>query len=152
MPVRPMKNIRFSRRMAPLVGVAVGSLCGLQAGLLAQIPLAWFGISGAALGGLAGALIMLLEPRSSESENGDFSRQNSRPSLTHSSGVVGRFLAVVGCGLCWFPILGLILNLAGLLANQQAGDWAKRVSLMSLVISAGLSTLFVILFALGVIS
>lgn len=147
-----LKNRRFPRWSAPLLGIVVGGLCGLRAGLRAQIPLAWFVVGGGLIGGLAGAFILLLEPAGYETNDENLPAHFQRSVSQHRSGVVGRFLAVAGCLLCWFPILGLVLNLGGFLINRKADDWAWFASLVGLSIGACLSTLFVVLLALGVIS
>jgi hypothetical protein len=66
--------------------------------------------------------------------------------------VVGRFLAVTGSLLCWFPVLGLVLNLIGWALNRKSDDWARLVSLIGLIIAAGTSTLFVVLLSLDIIN
>lgn len=148
----PMKNFRFPRWTAPLLGVIVGSFCGLRAGLRAQIPLVWFVTIGAAIGGLAGALILLLEPAARVPANPDLPAYLQRASPINQSGVVGRFLAVTGSLLCWFPVLGLVLNLIGWALNRKSDDWARLVSLIGLIIAAGTSTLFVVLLSLDIIN
>lgn len=147
-----MKNHRFPRWSAPLLGIVVGGLCGLRAGLRAQIPLAWFVVGGGVIGGLAGAFILLLEPTGQETKDENLPAFLQPAVSQNRSGVVGRFLAVAGCLLCWFPILGLVLNLVGFLVNRSADDWARFASLLGLAIAACLSTLFVVLLAMGVIS
>lgn len=146
-----MRNHSFPRWSAPLIGIVVGAFCGLRAGLRAQIPLVWFIAGGAVIGGLAGSAILLLEPRQPEPVNLDVPLHLQRMRPENPSGVVGRFLALAGCLLCWFPILGFILNLLGYLVNRRVDDWAKFASLFGLVLGASLTTLFVFLLATGVI-
>ncbi len=147
-----MKHLRIPRWCAPFTGVLVGGYCGLRAGLKAQIPLVWFVSGGAVIGGVAGLLIVLLEPRVSGGDDPNLPAHLQRIPLENPSGVVGRFLALAGLLLCWFPILGFVLNLAGYLVNRKTGDWAKRASLVGLVLGAIISIVFAILLALDLIS
>lgn len=147
-----MKNYHFPRWSGPLVGALVGGLCALRFGLGAQIPLGWCVLGGVLMGGLAGAAILLLEPLPREPLGANLPPHLQPLTATNPSGVVGRFLAVAGCLLCWFPILGLVLNLVGFLVNRNSSDWARLASLVGLVIGGCLSTVFLISLATGAIN
>src|SRR5262245_48750469 len=98
-----MKNRRFPRWSAPLVGVIAGALCGLRGGLHAQEPIAFYILGGAIGGGIAGAAIFVLEP--SEAMEAPVGIPAHLWPEQRESGVIGRFLAVAGCLLCWTPFL-----------------------------------------------
>jgi hypothetical protein len=121
-----------------------GALCGLRAGRNAQIPMVFFILGGTLIGGLAGLLILLIEPKPLDEAAEGLPPHFTSRRFEEPSGVIGRFLAVAGILLCWTPFLGLILNLIGLTVNWKSDDWARSVSKIGLVVGGLVAILMVI--------
>ena len=108
-------------------------------------------LGGAAIGGLAGSLIFLVDPRPTAEVPEGMPEHLARGYVDRPSGVVGRFLALVGGLLCWIPFLGLLLNLAGVAVNWKARDWARTASLVGLAIGALSAIALAVGLALGIV-
>ena len=144
-----MKNRSFPRWSAPLVGTIAGALCGLRGGLNAQIPIVFCVLGGSLIGGLAGAVIFVLEPPDAVEAPVGIPIHLWPEHV--ASGVVGRFLAIAGCLLCWTPFLGFILNVIGLAVNWKSRDWARVASMIGLLIGSLVAITMAIGLALGII-
>jgi len=144
-----MKNREFPSWSGPFIGMIVGALCGLRAGRNAQIPIYWFILGGAIIGGLAGCLIFLIDPKQPEKASEDLPPNLADRRVGNPSGVVGRFLAIAGCLLCWTPFMGLVLNLVGLAVNWKSNDWARVASIVGVVIGGLVAVLMVIALVFG---
>ena len=129
-----MNNRIFPRWSAPLVGMIAGAFCGLKGGLNAQIPIGWFILGGTVIGGLAGSLIFVIDPPPKEEPLFGMPMTFAIRAVENPSGVVGRFLAIAGCLLCWTPFLGFVLNLIGLAVNWRSNDWARTASIIGVLI------------------
>lgn len=128
-----------------------GALCGLRAGLNAQIPIYFCLLGGSIIGGLAGALVFLLDPRPASEIPAGMPVHLWTGHVDNPSGVVGRFLAIAGCVLCWTPFLGFILNLIGLAVNWKSRDWARIASMIGLLVGTLIAIAMAIGLALGII-
>lgn len=129
-----MKNRQFPTWSGPFVGMVAGAVCGIRAGRNAQISIIVFILGGALIGGLAGCLILFIDPKPPEDTPEGLPPNLAKRNIDNPSGVVGRFLAVAGISLCWTPFLGFVLNLIGLTVNWKSNDWARRTSKVGLAI------------------
>ena len=131
------KNKLFPRWYGPLIGVAVGGYVGMKNIIGANAGLPWYvvALGGMLIGGLAGCLVFLLDPPPKTEEPLDLPEHLSSLSQQPSS-LVGRVLALLGVLLCWFPILGLVLNAIGYSVNWKVDDWAIWASRIGLAVSA----------------
>jgi hypothetical protein len=129
-----MKNQKFPSWSAPLVGMIAGALCGLKGAMNAPIPPYLFVLGGALIGGLAGSLIFIIDPRPETEIPEGLPHHLSTGHVENPSGVVGRFLAIAGLFLCWTPFLGFVLNSIGLAVNWKSRDWARIISIIGLLI------------------
>lgn len=143
-----MNHWEFPRWSGPFVGMVAGVICALRAGWNGPIPMAALLIGGMAIGGLAGSVILLLDPKAPEAVP-DLPDQFQRPVTERPSGVVGRFLAIAGVLLCWTPFLGLVLNGVGWLVNRRSSDWALTASMAGTWIGAAITLWMVAALLLG---
>ena len=143
------KNRRFPRWAGPLVGVMVGGYCGLQNPFVPGALPVWMTMAGGAImGGLAGSLVIFLDPRSSDVATEGLPEHLINASQT-PSGLVGRVLSLFGLLLCWTPFLGPVLNLIGVWVNCDTDDWALVVSKIGFVVGAIVSLVTLIGLILG---
>ena len=131
---RLFTNRRFPRWAGPLIGMLVGAYCGLQNPMNpGALPVGLTVLGGTLIGGLAGSLALLLDPiptgNVTEGLPDHLTGANQVP-----AGFVGRVLALFGLLLCWFPFIGLALNLIGVLVNRGTEDWALLVSKFGLFV------------------
>lgn len=129
-----MNNMTFPRWSGPFVGMIVGVIVGLKGDVDADLPMAARFLGGAVIGGIAGCLIFLIDPKQQEAASDDLLSHFDARVVTRPSGVVGRVLAIAGILLCWTPFLGLVLNLIGLAVNWKSEDWARKVSIAGVVV------------------
>ncbi len=134
MLLRYLGNRRFPRWSGPLIGGLVGGYVGLR-NLVnpGGLPIGWMVLGGVLIGGFAGSLAILLDPKRTENLS-----EGLPDHLTGANqvpaGFVGRVLALFGLMLCWFPFIGLALNLIGVLVNRGTEDWALLVSKFGLFV------------------
>lgn len=131
---RLFANRRFQCWSGPLIGGLVGGYVGLQNLVNPRgLPIGWMVLGGVLIGGLAGSLALLLDPiptgNVTEGLPDHLTGADQVP-----AGFVGRVLALFGLLLCWFPFVGLTLNLIGVLVNRGTEDWALIVSKFGLVV------------------
>ena len=142
------KNREFPRWSGPLIGILAGGYTGLIQFRPGGLPIWVVVLGGAMIGGLAGCLVFLLDPRrpveASEGLPEHLVNTSCQP-----SGLVGRVLAFLGLLLCWAPFLGLVLNLVGILVNRRTDDWALVVSKIGFVFGAIVSLVTLIGIVLG---
>jgi len=129
----------------------VGALGGLKFGRNIDVPPFVMILGMAALCGLAGCIVFLVDPRPAAEVPEGMPEHLVRGYVDKPSGVVGRFLAIVGCLLCWIPFVGLLLNLAGVAVNWKSRDWARTASLVGLVIGALSAIALAVGLALGIV-
>lgn len=127
-----MKDKSFPRWCAPLFGTFAGIFCGGKAGVNSPIPIAYWLFGGAIIGALAGCVVFLLDPAPPEEIPDGIPEHlfRKRRQVENPSAVIGRFLAITGILLCWIPVMGLIVNVAGWILNRKTGDWAKPCSIV----------------------
>lgn len=129
--------------------MVIGALCGVRAGFNAQIPIYFFILGGMMIGGLAGCLILVIDPRPPEEIPEHLSPNFATRRADNPSGVIGRFLAIAGCLLCWTPFMGLVLNLIGLTVNWKCDDWSRIASIVGVSIGGLVAILMTIALVLG---
>lgn len=148
MLLKRFHNRNFSRWMGPLIGLVVGAYCGIQnpfaLGGLSQLTTI---IGGAVLGGLAGILVMLLDPKPEQKNTQDQIRGFSEE-VGGSSHLVGRVLACFSLLMCWMPFIGFGLSLIGYVVNRRSTDAAFWVASFSLLIAMTVTLVTLVLFAL----
>lgn len=142
-----MNNMTFPRWSGPFVGMIAGVIAGLEGGVDADIPMAACVLGGAVIGGIAGCLIFLIDPKQPEAVSDDLLSHFDARVVARPSGVVGRFLAIAGILLCWTPLLGLVLNLIGLAVNWKSEDWARKISIAGVVVGGAVALLMAIVLA-----
>jgi hypothetical protein len=126
--------------------MVAGAICGLKTPN-AQIPMALRVLGGLVIGGVAGCVALLIDPKQPETTSNDLlSHFDARP-VARRSDLVGRFLAIAGILLCWTPFLGLVLNLIGLIVNWRTEDWARKTSMAGSVIGGVIAVGMAILMA-----
>ena len=103
---------------------------------------------GALIGGIAGILVMVLDPLAPIVITEELSDQDVKRSKMPSS-LVGRVLSLFGLLLSWIPFLGLVLNLIGVLVNRDTDDWAIIFSKISLALGLIISVIMLIGLILG---
>ena len=120
-----------------MIGVIVGALFGIRGAAEAQLPLVHCVVGGMLVGGVAGFLVLVLDPAPPSEAPVALPEPLATwhaPAST-SSGLVGRFLAVAGLLLCWAPGIGLVLNLIALSVNWKATDWAHTLSKVNVAVT-----------------
>lgn len=148
MLLKRFHNRHFSRWMGPLIGLVVGAYCGIQnpfaLGGLSQLTAI---IGGAVLGGFAGILVMLLDPKP-EQKNTQNQILDFTEEVGDSSHLVGRVLAFFALLICWMPFIGFGLSLIGYVVNRRSTDAAFWVASFSLLIAMTVTLVTLVLFAL----
>jgi hypothetical protein len=71
------------------------------------------------------------------------------PHLQQRVSFIVKFLVVVSLLLFFVPIVGLVMGLIALIATYRTGGWLKRLSLIGLVLSALVTSLFAVLMVLA---
>jgi hypothetical protein len=132
-----MEKSQLPRWSAPVLGLIVGGACGLNgAWANPKVPVLLFGIGGILIGGLAGFIVSLLDPKPIDVQFSGSNANRSPVCQEKPSGVIGRFLAIVGLFFCWAPFLGLILNLVGFMVNRKSKDWCRYLSKLGLTVGS----------------
>lgn len=148
MLLKRFHNRFFSRWMGPSIGLVVGAYCGIQnpfaLGGLSQLTAI---IGGAVLGGFAGILVMLLDPKP-EQKNTQNQIRDFTEEVGGSSHLVGRVLAFFSLLMCWMPFIGFGLSLIGYVVNRRSTDAAFWVASFSLLIALTVTLGTLVLFAL----
>ena len=116
------------------MGMLVGAYCGLQNPVNpGALPVGLTVLGGALIGGLAGSLALRLDLGSTD-DGTDGTPDYPTGANQVPAGFVGRVLALFGLLRCWFPFLGLVLNLNGVLVNRGTDDWSWVVSKLGSVV------------------
>ena len=127
--------------MGPLIGLVVGAYCGIQnpfaLGGLSQLTAI---IGGAVLGGFAGILVILFDPKPEQ--------KNTQNQIRDFTEEVGGVLAFFSLLMCWMPFIGFGLSLIGYVVNRRSTDAAFWVASFSLLIALTVTLVTLVLFAL----
>ena len=146
---KSLEDRRFRRCLGPIIGLIAGASCGLQNPFAPGALPVWITVAGGALiGGMAGILVMVLDPLAPIVITEELSDQDVKRSKMPSS-LVGRVLSLFGLLLSWIPFLGLVLNLIGVLVNRGTDDWAIIFSKISLALGLIISVIMLIGLILG---
>ena len=146
---KSLEDRRFQRYLGPVIGLIAGAFCGLQNPFAPGALPVWITVAGGALiGGIAGILVMVLDPLAPSVTTEDLSDYDVKRSKMPSS-LVGRVLSLFGLLLSWIPFLGLVLNLIGVLVNRGTDDWAIVFSKISLTLGLIVSVMMLIGLILG---
>ncbi|MCH2372366.1 MAG: hypothetical protein MK324_17855 [Pirellulales bacterium] len=146
---KSLEDRRFQRYLGPVIGLIAGAFCGLQNPFAPGALPVWITVAGGALiGGIAGILVMVLDPLAPIVTTEDLSDYDVKRSKMPSS-LVGRVLSLFGLLLSWIPFLGLVLNLIGVLVNRGTDDWAMVFSKISLTLGLIVSVMMLIGLILG---
>ena len=146
---KSLKKRKFRRCLGPMVGLLAGAFCGLQNPFAPGALPVWITVAGGTLiGGIAGVLVMVLDPLAPSVTTDDLSDHDVKR-IQMPSSLVGRVLSLVGLLLSWIPFLGLVLNLIGVLVNRGTDDWAIIFSKISLALGLIISVIMLIGLILG---
>jgi len=139
-----MRNMRFPWWAGPIVGALAGLYIGAKVAAeeVAKKPAPHLSptgciVTGFAIGTAVGFLISLVEfstLRSSDQET-----VSSSPSV---SPVLDRFFALIGIGLFFVPVVGLVLNAIALVATRHERGRLRTASWIAAALSLVLSAIF----------
>lgn len=130
-----LQDLHFSKLKAPYLGVLLGGCCGIQNPFIpgGALP-AWVAITGGAIiGGIAGILVLILDPSTELTKKVNSPAETNVDTRTHST-LVGRTLSLFGILLCWTPILGFLLNAIGVYVNRGTQGLSGVVAKIGLII------------------
>lgn len=117
----------------PLAGLIVGALVGLSA-----IPAPWpivtlFVATGAAIGCLAGSLLLLW--------------QRPKQGTLVLSGWLGKSMAVAALVVSLIPVLGVFVSVDAIWINWRAADWPRSASVIAFGVALIMLVPFIIMLA-----
>jgi hypothetical protein len=137
----------YPRWSAPFIGAIMGGVIALKVSGEAGNGFSPTTLGmGAAVGGLAGALIFLIDVQPKEKETLTSRARDRKLGIEKQNPgtLMSRFFAVLSPLLSWVPFLNVIWSIAAFLMNRKVQGWPKTISKIGLV----LTVLFCILFGI----
>lgn len=124
-------NSKFSRWLAPLIGLIAGASLAIKQLLRERDQDFTFAIIVAGLGLLSGIIILFADQSESEREQ----QLAKSPQQDPEFRTVARALALIALIASIFPFVGIVISLGALAANIRYPGWPRIVSSIALVVS-----------------